>query len=161
MYHPGVSEQKREWESEYTSRYISGAHTLLPNELPKKFMHYIFILHCHPTNLHINWDLVFTGRFIRLFRIRRVFGDDAQCIHTHTHTAIRLKLIGAHKCHSMYNLHFSCVICELMITNTIYNKVYVLFSVVIVICWVELSRNLARHFEFTCISNRKRIIFST
>lgn len=31
----------------------------------------------HPTNLHINWDLVFTRRFMRLFGIRRFFGGDA------------------------------------------------------------------------------------
>lgn len=36
--------------------------------------YYIFmLLHCHTTNLHINWDLVFTTRFIRLFGIRYFF----------------------------------------------------------------------------------------
>lgn len=30
-------------------------------------------MYCHPTNLHINWDLVFTRRFMWLFRIRRIF----------------------------------------------------------------------------------------
>lgn len=95
----------------------------------KIFPYYIFmLLHCHTTNLHINWDLVFTTRFIRLFGIR--------CFFFARLLALYLSYVGDDDAHSA---HIWVVVCVYRIANT---TLYTDIQTIVVLCYIGLKLNI-------------------